>query len=112
MRAVIAVHFDDPDETPEGECRSLAAVELAGDSVPEGLVEEVLAGGRTAVLTYKGPYDGLEAPYRYLYGPWLAQAGAVPSGQPPYEIYLNSPEDTAPEDLLTAIHVPLAEAQT
>ncbi|MBC6408662.1 MAG: GyrI-like domain-containing protein, partial [Rhodobacteraceae bacterium] len=71
-----------------------------------------LAGGRTAVLTYKGPYDGLEAPYRYLYGTWLAQVGAVPSGQPPYEIYLNSPEDTAPEDLLTAIHVPLAEAQT
>ncbi len=66
-----------------------------------------LPGGETAVLRFKGHYSGLPAAYDYLYGTWLPQSGHDAADSPPYEFYVNSPMDTAPEDLLTDISVPL-----
>ncbi|MGB0905271.1 MAG: AraC family transcriptional regulator, partial [Mangrovicoccus sp.] len=70
-----------------------------------------LPAGRHGVLRYKGPYTGLKAAYEYLYGQWLPGSGETPAEFAVYEIYLNSPMDTAPEDLLTDICMPLAEGQ-
>jgi len=59
-------------------------------------------------MHYKGPYSGLAAAYRHLYGVWLPESGEEPSNAPPFEVYLNNPRDTAPEDLLTDVCVPLS----
>jgi AraC family transcriptional regulator len=59
------------------------------------------------VVTYKGPYSGLEAAYTALFGNWLPESGEEPADAPCYELYLNSPMDTAPEDLITEICLPL-----
>ena len=75
--------------------------------IPEGTVELTLAGGRHAVLHYRGPYAGLMAGYTQLYGTWLPTSGQEPRDAPPFELYLNSPMETAPADLLTDICVPL-----
>ncbi|MDC0657686.1 AraC family transcriptional regulator [Leisingera sp. SS27] len=104
--AVMGVYFDSPGDVAEADLRSFAGAELAGD-LPEGLEEVNLPGGRTAVLTYKGPYSGIHSAYDSLFGNWLPASGEEPADQPCYEVYLNNPRDTAPEDLLTEICLPL-----
>ena len=105
--AVLGVYFDSPETVAEEELRSFAGAEFAGGALPEGMEEVKLAGGKTAVLTYKGPYSGIHAAYHSLFGNWLPQSGEEPADQPCYEIYLNNPRDTAPEELLTEICLPL-----
>lgn len=110
VRGSAAVFFDDPSVVEEANLRSLAAILVDPDfDCPDGLEAVELQGGRCAVLRLKGPYTGLEAAYKWLYGSWLAQSGETPAHAPCWESYLNAPQDTAPEDLLTEIHLPLAE---
>ena len=109
IRGMVGISYDDPDATPEADLRSHAGVIVADDFPMEGPLEEVhLDGGRHAILTLTGPYSGLAAAYRYLYGDWLAQSGEEAADRPSFEVYLNSPRDTAPQDLKTEICLPLA----
>lgn len=104
---VIGLYLDSPDDVPEQDLRSYAGAEFKGDQTPEGMESLTIPGGKTAVLTYKGPYSGLQAAYHSLFGNWLPDSGEEPADQPCYEIYLNDPRETAPEDLLTEICLPL-----
>lgn len=107
MGPVAAIYFDNPDDTPEPELRSFAGGVFQGGTTPEGMEEKQLQGGKTAVLTYKGPYSGISGAYQSLYGNWLPGSGEEPAEAPCYEIYLNNPREVAPEDLLTEICLPL-----
>ena len=112
-RGMVGIYYDDPSTVPEAELRSYAAVELADDVVvPDPLEEVLIRGDESAVLVMKGAYTGLQEAYEWLYGQWLPQSGRMPADQPSYEIYLNSPMDTAPADLLTQIYVPLQPKTT
>lgn len=105
---MIAVFHDDPQSVPEPDLRSQAGFEITGSADLSAPLEEVtLAGGRQAVLTYTGPYAGLPAAYDELFGLWLPQSGEEPADAPSFEVYLNTPMDTAPEDLVTELHLPL-----
>lgn len=105
---MVGVFYDDPQSVAEADLRSLAAFEIAGRSDLSTPLEEVtLPGGRQAVLTYKGPYAGLPAAYDELFGVWLPTSGEEPADTPSFEVYLNTPMDTAPKDLLTELHLPL-----
>ena len=55
------------------------------------------------MLTYKGPYASIKVAYDYLFGRWLAETGREPDDAPCYEHYLNGPDDTPPDELLTEI---------
>jgi AraC family transcriptional regulator len=106
--AMVAVYYDDPDATPPAELRAHAGVAFGPDAALDPPLEVVhLPGGPHAVMTYRGPYAGLGAAYGLLFGQWLPASGREPADSPVFEIYLNSPMDTAPEDLLTEICVPL-----
>lgn len=106
--AMAGVYFDDPSAVPDDELRSFAGFGMkSGTEVPEGLETFDIPAGPCAVLRLKGPYSGLRAAYDYLYGDWLAQSGREPADRPSYEVYLNSPMETAPEDLLTDVCLPL-----
>ena len=59
------------------------------------------------MLRHVGPYTGLRQAYDYLYGKWLPESGEEPRDGPPFEIYENTPMDTAPEDLVTLICAPI-----
>jgi len=107
-RGMAGVYYDDPEVTPADELRSHAGVLWEGGTVPDGLEEVQLAGGRYAVLHFKGPYAGLAAAYRYLYGQWLSSSQEALRDAPSFEHYLNDPTDTAPADLRTDIYMPLA----
>ena len=112
-RGMVGIYYDDPSTVPEAELRSYAAVELADDVVvPDPLEEVLIRGDESAVLVMQGAYTGLQEAYEWLYGQWLPQSGRMPADQPSYEVYLNSPMDTAPADLLTQIYVPLQPKTT
>jgi AraC family transcriptional regulator len=105
---MVGVFYDDPQSVPVADLRSHAAFEINGRSDFSAPLEEItLAAGRHAVLTYKGPYAGLPAAYDQLFGIWLPASGEDPADAPSFEVYLNTPMDTAPEDLVTELHLPL-----
>lgn len=106
--AMVAVYYDDPATVAPDALRSHAGFEVPGDAVLAPPLETVLLPeGRAAILTYKGPYAGLPAAWNQLYGDWLSASGETPADVPSFEVYLNSPMDTAPEALVTEIHLPL-----
>ncbi len=105
---MVGVFYDDPQSVPVADLRSHAAFQINGSSDLSAPLEEItLAAGRHAVLTYKGPYAGLPAAYDQLFGVWLPESGQEPADAPSFEVYLNSPMEVPPEDLLTELHLPL-----
>nr|WP_252731240.1 AraC family transcriptional regulator [Lentibacter algarum] len=104
---MVALYESDPTSTPEAELSSFAGIEYSGDA-QEGFEVRTLTAGPAAKLRLIGPYTGLQAAYDHLYGVWLPQSGRVPAEVPSFEVYENSPHDTAPQDLITDIYLPLA----
>ncbi len=108
VRGMVGIYMDDPDSVAAENLRSFAGIELApGVTVPSDLQRYDLPGGKVARLRFVGPYSGLHAAYGYLFGDWLPKSGEEPADMPSYEVYLNGPADTAPEDLITDICLPL-----
>jgi AraC family transcriptional regulator len=105
---MVGVYYDSTADTPPEALRSHAGFECGPDTpIDPPLVEVLLPVGRHAVLTFKGSYAGLPAAYDQLFGLWLPQSGEEAADSPVFEVYLNTPMDTAPEDLLTEICLPL-----
>ena len=101
--------FDSPAEVPEADLRSLAGIIVEdGFEMPDDLQELHLPGGDHLVVTVRGPYAELPAAWDYTYCTALPQTARLPADAAPFEVYLNDPTDTAPEDLLTEICVPLS----
>jgi AraC family transcriptional regulator len=104
----IGVSYDDPQITPPEKLRYDAAIALNAPVQPEGEVGVTeLAGGDYATILHKGPYEELGRSYGVLMGNWLPASGRELRDAPAFEVYLNSPDYTRPEDLQTLIHVPL-----
>jgi AraC family transcriptional regulator len=107
-QAMRALFFDDPDLVSVDALRSRACSPVAeGLPLMPPLEETVLHGGRYARLRYRGPYADMKGAYRWLLGVWLPQSGYAPDDSPIFEAYLNNPQDVAPPDLMTDIHLPL-----
>jgi AraC family transcriptional regulator len=103
------VYHDDPEVTAPDKLRADCAITVGEEFRPEGEVGvQTLDGGDYAVLTHRGPYEGLAEAYRWLYGTWLPASGRELRDRPPFEVYLNTPADTPPEGLVTEIHLALA----
>jgi AraC family transcriptional regulator len=106
---MVGVYYDSPADTAPEVLRSHAGFEATPDTPALAPLEEVqLPAGRHAVLTFRGPYAGLPAAYDQLFGPWLAGSDETPGNSPVFEVYLNTPMETPPQDLLTEIWMPLA----
>ena len=109
MGHMVGVYYDSPADTKPADLRSHAGFEAPADLAIDAPLQEVsLPAGRHAVLTFKGPYAGLPAAYDQLMGIWLPKSGESYANSPMFEVYLNTPMDSAPEDLLTEICLPLA----
>jgi AraC family transcriptional regulator len=104
----IGVCYDDPEVTAPAKLRYDACVTVGQDFPGEGEAGiETIAGGEYAVTSHQGTYNKLGDTYAALMGQWLPRSGRELGAAPCFEVYLNSPESTAPEDLLTDIYVPL-----
>jgi AraC family transcriptional regulator len=105
---LLGIVYDDPDVTPPDKVRYEAAVTVSGLVQPEGEFGVVeFPAGSYGVVTHKGPYEELGKTYQKIYGGWLPRSGYRLRDSPAFEQYLNSPQNTKPEDLVTLIHVPL-----
>lgn len=108
VQGMVGVYHDDVSQLPEAALHSHAGFFIDDRvALPDGMEEMRFSSGRIAVLHFKGPYAGLMAGYQQLYGQWLPGSAEEAADAPPYEIYLNSPMETAPDDLLTDICLPL-----
>jgi AraC family transcriptional regulator len=108
----IGVCYDDPEVTAPEKIRYDACITVDEDFIAEGEVGvQTLAGGDYAVVTHAGPYDTVGRTYAQLFGRWLPRSGRELRSQPSLEFYLNDPESTDPEDLLTDIYAPLEPLQ-
>jgi AraC family transcriptional regulator len=104
---MLGLYHDDPRTVAAGELRSDAAITLKPSvSAPEGSKEMTIPAGRYARGSYTGPYSGLPAAWNELMT-WLGGRDDSPGEGMSYELYRNDPTDTAPEDLITEIYMPL-----
>ncbi|WP_432799369.1 AraC family transcriptional regulator [Poriferisphaera sp. WC338] len=104
----IGMGHDDPEVTPPEKLRYDACLVVPEDFQAEGEVGvQTIPGGRYAIATHHGAYEGLRQAYGDFYGKWLPGSGEAPRELPPFEKYINSPMNTKPEDLITEIYMPL-----
>ena len=64
-----------------------------------------IPGGKAAICTHTGPYSEIEPTYNALFA-WIDTNKYEVTGVV-YEMYLNDPAETPPEELQTRIFVPL-----
>lgn len=107
---LIGLSYDDPEITPTDKIRYDACVEVDDEFQPEGDIGvQILPGGDFALTTHFGPYENLKDTYAALLGQWLPGSGRKFKMDPTRELYLNDPESTDPEDLVTDIYLPLED---
>lgn len=113
------VFHSDPSVVPEGDLRSRACFErppdFSGKPAPlaEGAAEVepyTVQGGPYAVLTHAGPYADMPAKYAWLFGCWVFESGRALADRPVVERYLTLPQDTAANEILTEMWLPLQDA--
>ena len=106
----IGLSYDDPEITPPAKLRYDACIEVDEGFQPEAEIGmQTLAAGTFARTTHFGPYENLKLTYAALLGQWLPESGRRYTLDPTREIYFNDPDNTAPEDLVTDILLPLEE---
>lgn len=105
---MLALFHDDPSCVKAVDLRSTAVILGCAPAPPEcGLDTVTTPGGLHARLAHTGPYASMPAAYRWLFGHWLAAHDREPGSGPVVEEYLNSPRQTAPDDLRTYLQIPL-----
>jgi AraC family transcriptional regulator len=105
----IGVSYDDPEITPPDKIRYDACVTVGEGVEGEGdvFVQEI-GGGEYASAIHKGAYKRLNETFAHICGVWGPQSGREFGSAPCLEVYLNDPERTPEEELLTEVYVPLA----
>lgn len=104
----LGICHDDPQITPSERIRYDACMTVNGAFQPVGEVGvQEVTGGEYAVTLHCGPYEKLHETYARLCGEWLPNTGREPAAAPSFEVYLNDPKTTRPEELRTLVHVPL-----
>lgn len=104
----ICVYHDDPKVTEADKLRTDVCLAVPGAVEPKGEIGvKEIPGGKYLVFRYKGPYSNLCAVYDTIFGHWIPEKGYAVGDKPAYELYVNDPRVTAPEELLTDIYVPV-----
>jgi len=107
---MFGICHDDPEVTPRVKIRYDACLSVDEDFAPTGDIGvQTVAGGRYAMTTHAGPYNQLGKTYAEFLGQWMPRNGHELRNAPCFEIYVNDPYSTPPEELLTDIYAPLQD---
>ena len=107
---MLGVSYDDPDVITVNELRYDACITVPNDfQIIDGIKLQTISGGQYAVTTHIGSYNDLSDTYRKFFGQWLPQSNYESDNKPCFEVYLNDPESTEPEDLVTDIYMPITK---
>ncbi len=105
---IIGVYYDDPQDTPPDQLKSDACIVVTGKIKTEReIFAQTVGGGMYAVTTHIGPYDKIIDTWNQFYGEWLPKNGKDYRPDPCFEVYLNSPENTPPDELITELYLPI-----
>lgn len=104
--ACIGICHDDPETTPPDQIRYDACITCAETEIPEGEVNPfTIPEGEYAVCRHVGPYEKLKESWGWLAGEWLPASGKGFGKNVCFEMYMNDPETTPPEELITDIYL-------
>lgn len=100
--------YDDPDVTEPEKIRYDACITVSEGLAAEGEIGvQTLEAGLYARTTHHGSYQRLAQTYAELCGRWAPENGYELRPIPGFEVYLNSPDETPENELLTDIYVPI-----
>jgi AraC family transcriptional regulator len=109
--AMVALFHDVPENTPQDQLRSDAAIVVPEQvALPAGLAEQRIPSGEYASTVHVGPYEQLGDTWSRLMGEWLPASGRRMTDGVSYEVYLNDPSRTPKAELRTEIRLPLESA--
>lgn len=104
----LSIYHDDPKTTETEKLRADICLKVPIEMVGNAEVKfKEMEGGKYAVYLYKGPYQNLGSVFDTVYGKYIPQAGYRIDKRQGFEVYLNDPEKTPVEQLLTEIYVPI-----
>lgn len=106
----LAIFHDDPESVSPDQLRSDACIAVAAGYTPsDPAVQAIdLPGGRYAVATHTGSYEGLGNAWGQLVGQWIPTSGVhIDFERPCYEVYLNDCSVVPEDQLLTHIYEPI-----
>lgn len=104
----LCIYHDDPKVTDSDKLRADVCLTMDAKIEPKGEIGvKEIEGGTYAAFLYTGPYDQLNAVYDTIYGKYIYEMNHQLASRPGFEVYLNDPESTKPEDLMTEIYVPI-----
>jgi AraC family transcriptional regulator len=103
------IPLDDPASVPVDKLRYDAGLALGVTSAPEPFRVLRLPAGEFACLRHFGSYDGLEAATQYVVSEWLLSSGREPADFPVFHNFINDPDQTPVDELITDILLPLKE---
>lgn len=104
----IGLCHDDPSVTTPANVRYDACITVDDTFKPsEDIGIQTIPGGDYAIFTHFGPYENFNKSYSKLLGEWLPRSGRELGPGSSFEVYLNTPENTEPQDLITDIHLHL-----
>jgi AraC family transcriptional regulator len=109
VRECIAMCPDEASLVPDAEARYQAGFIYEGTLPP--LCDEVrrvmIPAGRWVVSLHQGSYETLWQLWNRLYRNWLPASGYQLRAASPFEVYLNRPKQTPPDELRTEIWIPI-----
>ncbi len=106
----IGIPYDSNETTPEDKLRYDACVTIDDlpNFKPKGAIGlQTLHGGKYAVITHHGPIETIDKTYEYLFGVWLPESNYEPADYPNFMLHHKIPIQTAPEELVTEIYLPI-----
>jgi AraC family transcriptional regulator len=112
LQGIYGIPLDDPASVPVDELRYDAGLALGVTSAPEPFRVLRLPAGEFACLRHFGSYDGLEAATQNVVGEWLLSSGREPADFPVFHNFINDPDQTPVDELITDILLPLKERST
>jgi len=107
LAGIFGIPLDDPESVPEAELRYDACLALGVATAPAPFHVFGFPAGDYARVRHAGSYDGLEPKTQYLVGEWLPASGREPADFPAFHQFLNDPDHTPVNELLTYVYLPL-----
>ncbi|MAE43890.1 MAG: hypothetical protein CMF63_02675 [Magnetovibrio sp.] len=87
-----------------------ACLRVEDDIEPgEDIGLQEIAGGTYIVATHEGPYSDFNQTYSCLYADYIPSNQWECRDAPCVEIYLNDPNSTPPEDLVSLVCIPVTK---
>jgi AraC family transcriptional regulator len=109
LQGIYGIPLDDPASVAVHELRYDAGLALGVTRAPEPFRVLRLPAGEFACLRHYGSYDGLEAATQYVMGEWLLSSGREPADFPIFHNFINDPDQTPLDELMTDVLLQLKE---